>query len=52
MANAGWTIAPLLTSGWLILGAISSPLLHQTLIKEKKELVEVKNEPVLGENRS
>jgi len=27
LGNAGWTVAPLLTVGWMILGVVSSPLL-------------------------
>ncbi len=27
LSNAGWTVAPLLTVGWMILGVVSSPLL-------------------------
>ena len=29
LSNAGWTLTPLLAGGWLILGAIASPLLLQ-----------------------
>ena len=31
LVNPGWTIAPLASIGWLILGAISSPLLAKSL---------------------
>jgi O-antigen ligase len=41
ISDAGWTLAPLLAIGWLVLGAISSPLLtkhlHQRTIEEQLE---------------
>lgn len=42
MSDAGWTLAPLLAVGWLVLGAISSPLLtkhlHQKTEDEQEQL--------------
>lgn len=35
IANPAWTIIPLASVGWLILGVISSPLLAKTLQREK-----------------
>ncbi len=37
LINPGWTIAPLASIGWLILGAISSPLLAKSLNGPMKE---------------
>lgn len=38
MTNAGWTLTPLATICWLILGAISSPLLAKKISKKKKRM--------------
>ncbi|HZO71095.1 MAG TPA: O-antigen ligase family protein [Ktedonobacteraceae bacterium] len=42
--NAGWTLTPLLAGGWLILGAIASPLLlrkQKTLLNADKQDVAI-----------
>ena len=36
LSDAGWTVAPLVAIGWLILGVVSSPLLMKNLHREMK----------------
>ncbi len=36
LSDAGWTVAPLVTIGWLILGVVSSPLLYKKEHRESK----------------
>ena len=39
-SNQGWTLPTLAACGWMLLGCITSPLLRNSLLKEKERMVE------------